>query len=149
MSKDWPEFPETSRIHGNLLLTPPTTDEQFNADWSILKGEEPGLPRLDEDGLRKFVVEFLRGDIFTSAQLRDSELLHMVFLPLAFGATKDFSEESIREIGVIWAYMSTALPRSVNGYPIFGACCLMHKDDWARASLAIQREQDREKSIIV
>jgi hypothetical protein len=34
------------------------------------------------------------------------------------------------DLGVIWAYMKDALPRGVNGYPMFMSARLMHKDDW-------------------
>jgi hypothetical protein len=37
------------------------------------------------------------------------------------------------ELGVVWSYNKDALPRGVNGYPMFMSCSLMHKDDWEAA----------------
>lgn len=50
-------------------------------------------------------------------------------------------------LGVIYAYYKDALPRSINGYPIFGSCCLLHKEDWKIVRAAIVREQERMKDI--
>jgi hypothetical protein len=52
-----------------------------------------------------------------------------------------------QNLGVIWEWMAKAGPRSINGYPIFFSCRLMHRDDWTRAEKAILREQTRRESI--
>lgn len=136
----------------NLALNPPTSDEVLEADWQALKATEPKfpqvIPRMTEDEIRDFVVRFLRGEIFTSAQVRDLSVLEFVFMPLAL-VMADVSEATLRDIGVIYAPLSSSLPRSVNGYPCLTSVAFMHKDDWARASAAIVREQAREASIEV
>jgi hypothetical protein len=50
-------------------------------------------------------------------------------------------------LGVIYAYMRDAGPRSINGYPMFSACTLLHKADWEIVRAAILREQDRMKNM--
>lgn len=50
-------------------------------------------------------------------------------------------------LGVIYAYHKDALPRSVNGYPMFMSCVLLHKLDWELVRKAIDRELERQKDI--
>lgn len=50
-------------------------------------------------------------------------------------------------LGVIYAEMKDAGPRSINGYPIFWACSYLHKLDWEIVRKAIDRELERMKDI--
>jgi hypothetical protein len=47
-------------------------------------------------------------------------------------------------LGVIYAYMSDAGPRGINGYPMFTSCGFLHTEDWKVVLAAIKREQARE-----
>lgn len=105
------------------------------------------VPRMSDDELRSFVVEYCNGHIFTSANVAETELLGLVFKPLAFGAFQKSSPEYIEEIGVLWERLPAAGPRAVNGMPTFFSMHIMHKDDWARAIQAIQAEQQRRREI--
>lgn len=51
------------------------------------------------------------------------------------------------DVGVLAGDMSKTFPRSINGYPIFHAFQIIHKDDWKRIESAIIREQSREISV--
>jgi hypothetical protein len=51
------------------------------------------------------------------------------------------------QVGVLMGDMDDAFPRGVNGYPMFSAMKVIHKDDWDRIRAAIIREQDREIAI--
>ena len=109
--------------------------------------EAPPIPRMSESELREFVTEYCNGQIFTSANLpEDSDALGMVFMPLAFGA---ITEESAKEIGIVWERLSDAGARYINGTPMFFSMHIMHKDDWARAAQAIHAELQRRKEIPV
>jgi hypothetical protein len=50
-------------------------------------------------------------------------------------------------LGVIYAYHKDSLPRSVNGYPMFMSCVLLHKLDWELVRKAIDKELERQKDI--
>ena len=52
-------------------------------------------------------------------------------------------------VGEIMGRMKDAFPRGVNGYPMFHAVTVIHKDDWARIETAIIREQARGQDIEV
>lgn len=76
-----------------------------------------GIPRMLEEDLIKFIDEFSRGLFFTSLNIRqsDANLIPSIFMPLF---CYNFSEKELKEIGIIYEYLHTAGPRSINGYPI-------------------------------
>jgi hypothetical protein len=53
------------------------------------------------------------------------------------------------DVGVIAGDMRKTFPRSINGYPIFHAIRVVHRDDWTRIEAAIIREQERSATIEV
>lgn len=114
---------------------------------------EPGLPRMTTEELRDFVVGVLNCQIFSTAHLREPEyrLLPMVFMPLAF-----MEGELPEELGLIWEWYrdtetggDNTFPRAINGLPVFGSCRFMHRLDWERARVAIEREQRLRKELRV
>jgi hypothetical protein len=52
---------------------------------------------------------------------------------------KVWVEAQTDEIGVVWEYHSKSMPRSINGLPCFMSCRIMHKDDWKRATKALDK----------
>lgn len=108
------------------------------------------LPNKTDAELREFVNAVLAGEIFTSAQLSEHEqrnLLPLVFMPIALGAFADVPEEQLKDIGVLYASMKSAAPRSINGLPMFFEVRTLSRNDWARARAALIAEQERRKSI--
>jgi hypothetical protein len=146
----WPKCSDPT-YSPHLLLEEPSVEDQLEASWKVLKGTAPpsDIPRLSEEALRKFVLEFLGGAIYTSADIRRAEDIAIVFLPVALGLFEGCTKEELSQVGVIWEYLSKAMPRSINGMPIFSSCHLMHLEDWKRAGLAIEREQLRLKNLEV
>jgi len=64
----------------------------------------------------------------------------------AWEARRDTHNQYIKDnLGVIYAYMKDAIgSRAINGYPMFGSCSLLHKDDWDIVRKAIDREMARD-----
>ena len=60
---------------------------------------------------------------------------------------KAWGDALAQNLGVIYAYHKDALPRSVNGYPMFMSCAVLHKLDWDMVRKAIDRELERQKDI--
>jgi hypothetical protein len=89
------------------------------------------LARLDAEKVRELGESLYRGELFTSDQV-PGNLLHMVFMPLAFGALSGWSREDVEKIGVIYAKFGEdhQFSHGVNGMPVFSACRFMHVDDW-------------------
>jgi hypothetical protein len=57
-------------------------------------------------------------------------------------ALKDKVRKEVNDsIGVIWEWNSKSSPRSINGYPIFMSCRIMHKEDWEEVLPILQEKQ--------
>lgn len=67
----------------------------------------------------------------------------------AEAANKGFYMQYAKEIGVFWGRYSEALPRGINGYPIFETVRIMHREDHVRAVAAIKRELEHRKAFEV
>lgn len=114
--------------------------------------KESKIPNMSDEELKKFVVDYLGGRIFTSADIHPGELsnvLGMIFMPISLGALSDLTEENRKSIGLLWEYLSKAGPMGINGYPIFTSVHLMRTEDWERAKAAIIREGEHLKEIQV
>ncbi len=139
--------PRKAKDKPDPLEQTPTDLEEHWAD--VAPGKS--IPRMPRKDLAKFVMDFCDDKVFTSAHVRDSQaenLLHLIFMPLALGALQGLYEHEVKNIGLIWEYMSQAGYRAINGYPTFLSCRLMHKDDWDTARKAIQREMKRRKKSV-
>jgi hypothetical protein len=125
-----------------------TTVEEFrHKSWRGLRNI--GVGHKSEEELRQFVIDFLAGRIFTSAQIPPAERIELVFMPLVFGALVEWPREDVEQIGILYEYLDKAAPRSVNGMPSFFSFRMMHVDDWERCAKAIIREQERQGEIEV
>lgn len=148
--KPWDKFTPAWGPSEDLLLEPAPVQEQLEADWAAVRGREPidqDIPHVSEERLREFVLGVLDGTLYTSNQVRREQDIPLVFLPVAFGGFKDWTEDALKKVGVLYAPMSAALPRSINGYPMFTEVRVLHRDDWARASKAIHRELSRREKL--
>lgn len=113
------------------------------------KRREPHIVRrMPEDELKNFVRDYLAGLIVTSEDM-DATLVPTVFMPLALGAIQGWSQKELAQLGAVWAHRtkdrSTGL--GVNGYPMFVACRLMRKEDWAIVAATINREREQRTDI--
>jgi hypothetical protein len=128
--------------------TVPEAPESGELNFDDLK-EALNLPLLSDDKLREFVDDFVSNRIFTSAHLKDTEvdMLPMIFMPVAMGCFSSVQPDTLKQIGCLYEFYEKALPRSMNGKPMFMSFKMLHIDDWTRAMKAIDREQDRRKSI--
>ena len=101
--------------------------------------------RKTDEEVRELALALFKGEIFTSAHLRNQSDVTMVFMPIALGcfspqgdnnAEKFIDEVNsrpvIEDIAVVYEYMSKAGPRSINGYPCFTSLSFLNKEDWKR-----------------
>lgn len=84
------------------------------------------IPRMTESEITELVTGLAQGRIYTGSQV-PSDLLSMVFMPLALGGLEDID---VNTLGNVVEDIGKAGELSVNGYPIFMSCRLVHKDDW-------------------
>lgn len=87
------------------------------------------------------------------AATREAEARFAEALEVYEAAMVRFKEESLkahvewtRDVGILYENYSEAMPRGVNGYPMFMSFRILHKDDWAIVKAAVSREQKRRQS---
>lgn len=108
------------------------------------------IPRMSAKDKGKFVDDYCSNRVFTSVQLSlhdTSRMLHLVFMPLGLGGACQFTKKALLDVGIIWEYMSEAMPRMINNFPMFPSLRFMHKDDWDDVRKQIMIELDRRKSV--
>jgi len=76
------------------------------------------------------------------------DLMHMVFLPIAFGAFQDWTDDQIRETA-LFGVLSDAetAATTVNGWPIFTCCHVWRRHDFNRA-MAMAAEMLRQMEAV-
>lgn len=88
-------------------------------------------PRLTPEEISSVAKEYQAGHIFGSWQIPDTQadLLPSIFMVLIF--LDEIAVKEIQATKAVYCYehMSKAGPRSINGYPIFMSCRLIHKED--------------------
>ena len=62
---------------------------------------------------------------------------------------RELITEWAQDIGVVMGNMKDTFPRGINGFPMFHAIQMIHKEDWVRIRSALIREQERAKEIEV
>lgn len=104
--------------------------------------------RLDDDKLKQIAKDMYNNVIFSSLFLteHDQHLITSIFTAFAFigpgmdgednrerviGAVleQEHYENWVKEIGMIYENMSEALPRGINGYPMFMSCKFLDRKD--------------------
>lgn len=102
-----------------------------------MKGYEPRTP----EQIKEIALQLYRGEIFTSnhSAVQSSEALAGVFMILQMGAFKDWTQQEVDEIGMLYEHMDKAMPRSMNGLPMFMSVRFLDKKD-AEAVLEIYKK---------
>lgn len=104
---------------------------------------------MSDDALREFVNRFVSGDVVHSNLPGIQSVLHMVFMPIAFGVFQGASKKQLEQIGLIFEYFNGTKRayHCINGFPIFYSARIMLKSDLARASPVIEAELERRKKL--
>lgn len=83
--------------------------------------------RLTEDEIKDTVRGLVTGRIYTGTMV-PPDMLSTVFMPIVMGALTDIDPDTV---GNVIADISKAADMSINGYPVFFSCRIVHRDDWA------------------
>lgn len=88
-----------------------------------------------EEELKSLALMIMTNKVFTSGHLTGQEIengmLPHVFMPLLFMDSDDPIKEKLskNEIGLIYADMDDAMPRSINGLPMFMRCSFLTTEE--------------------
>lgn len=91
------------------------------------------MTRRSDEELKQIAKDMHGNLIFTSAQIAQHEFQHMmgmVFAPIMFMEQKDREELAAKKPYVFYEYLNKALPRGVNGYPMFMSMGFLTKEEW-------------------
>jgi len=88
-------------------------------------------PRLPAEKIAELALGIFKGAIFTDAQVAKSDwyLLPIIFMPLALLTGKLRKEFAAHPPAMLCGRMAEALPRSINGYPIFVNMQIIYAQD--------------------
>lgn len=88
------------------------------------------LESATEEEIKRVARGIATGEIFCNLHIheRDANLLGMIFIPLGLGGLGGLDPE---DIGMIYADMKDAGPRTINGYPIFFSAKMINRKDTA------------------
>lgn len=98
-----------------------------------------GIPRMGEEDIKKLALGLAQNKVF-AACYAPLDMWPSIFIPLALG----LPDSSIEDLGMVVEEMAKAGTISVNGYPTFLSCQLVHKDDWP---LVVEKAEKIEKAI--
>ena len=97
--------------------------------YNIVKHKTPQLYQDQPDkDLRELAHDIYVGKSFSSRQV-DSSNFNSVFLVWALLNPMERKQILDRGMSMLWAKMSDAMPRSINGYPIFGSMHILNRHD--------------------
>ncbi len=114
-----------------------------------MSADNPETPDEQSARLKRFVLDYCDGRIFTSADLQDHGDARMVFMPLGLMDAEQLEALKEADPGVIYEHMDQAGPRSINGMPCFFSFKTLTRDEWKRAVDAIVAEMERRKAVTV
>ena len=98
------------------------------------KAEQCAYTPRTEDEMNQLAVNIMESRIFTSDMLGpDTEqMLSMVFVPVMFIDRKSKDRMLEHDITLFYENYAVALPRGVNGYPMFMSMKMLNRADHAR-----------------
>ena len=110
----------------------PLTPEQEarKKEWEAIPVDDAPAPRSREE-LWPIALKVAQNDIFTSRHLRadEQDLVTMVFVPLALMDDKSLKYVTTHA-GMVYEEYSKALPRGINGFPMFVSFRTVYKAEW-------------------
>lgn len=102
------------------------------------------------------VVEVAQGLIankyFLSTQIpefQQRQLMHMVFFPLSFMKKKDLNDMVTNDVVCLFEETKLAMPRSINGLPMFPSCRQMTREDYNRVMETERKLREAMNAVLV
>lgn len=103
--------------------------------------------RTDEE-LKQLAKDMHAGRVFTNQHVSDAHDVALVFLPLAAMDPSQLHLLERDDPGLIYEYLTEALPRMVNNMPVFGSMHLLSKGDRDKLFELIKKLEDAEQAAL-
>ena len=88
--------------------------------------------RRTNNELKDLAIGCYRGDIFTSFQIHEPNMVQSVFMPLVLMNPAQKKDTYESKPYMYYAPMKDAFPTGINGYPCFGSVAYLNKNDSKR-----------------
>lgn len=102
------------------------------------------LERMEKEDLKKLALDIHKGLVFTDTQLQQSNMLAMVFMPLAF---IPINKKWVDQVGLIYEYLDKAGSRSINGMPTFMSMRIVPRADLPMLIEYVKKYEETEKAV--
>ena len=88
------------------------------------------IPDKRNEELKQIARDIVNNLIFTDRHIQSNynHMLTTIFTPLLFVTKKTWGCDH-KDIGIVYEYYDKQLPRSINGYPMFGTCRFLLKKE--------------------
>lgn len=101
-----------------------------------------------KEELKKLALDTLHGEVFTDVQVEPKEMIYTVFVPLALMNGKQRQDFAAKKPYRIYEYINKAMPRSINGMPVFGSFSYLLEDESKYVEGILDELREAEKRIL-
>jgi hypothetical protein len=101
---------------------------------------------LSDQELKDLALDVWKSRVFLSSYIppQDQDLVVQIFLPLLFMDKKQLKDLADSRPGVFYEYYEKAMPRSINGYPIFPSFQFLSQDNTTTLIKYIKKLDEKE-----
>lgn len=96
------------------------------------KTRAKSVQKMTDEEVTKLARDLVQNRIFMSDQIRSQEDVLMVFPVLGMLDEKQRKDLQDADVGAVYEYVDRALPRSINGYPMFMSLRWLSKENYQR-----------------
>ena len=100
-------------------------------EYKVNKNREYYRRRTNTE-LKELAIGCYRGDIFTSFQIHEPDMVRSVFMPLVLMNPTQMKDTYASKPHMYYAHSKDAFPTGINGYGCYGAVAYLNKEDGTR-----------------
>ena len=99
---------------------------------------------MTSEEIKQLATDTFKEKVFFSTMIReiDKHLLGSIFMPITFMDKPQIEKLEKDKISAFYEYMNKALPRCINGYPMFPSMRTITVEDLAQVQLMVKKLTD-------
>jgi len=102
------------------------------------------MKRMKKEDLKRLACDMNKGLVFTDRDVQPPRMVTSVFMPLIF---MDADKKWSNQVGLIYEYYDKALPRGINGMPMFMSMRVVPKEDMSALIEYVQKYREAEIAV--
>ncbi len=115
-------------------------------EYKVNKNREYYRRRTNNE-LKELAIGCYRGDIFTSFQIHEPNMISTVFMPLALMNPAQRKDTYASKPSMYYAPMKDQFPTGINGYPCFGSVAYLNRNDSKRFMIYYRKIENSVKKL--